>query len=361
MGKYEGIREKVKGKRYEIYFRPYKGSNTIFRNIEATGFADAYEKRLDMIAEYRKNISLPHTDRLTADFSEIWGKLHQGLLADRLTKKAVGHYRNTFTRLFVNFLGKHYPHIKNPKQLSLPFFKEYKNYYVNELNRPDGWRAELIFIKSLIRRLYHIGYCSKDLMEDLKQIKRPQANKKDYPNIPISEMHKLFSFIKKDRPDYYFPLYFMFKTGRRRQETTLIKKEDVVRSGFKPIAINIRPETTKTKKKAPITGLDENLEHLIRQTLSNNESDWLFPDQSGNKCSADGIYEYLKKVSQEAIGIAITPHYFRHRFITECAKANAPIADVKAISGIKDNNVLLEHYSHSTEEGQRQVLGIMRL
>jgi len=345
MGKYAGVREKVRGKRY----------------IEAVSFADAYEKRLDAIMEYRKNISLPYTDRLTADFSAIWEKLHQGLLADRLTRKAIGHYRNTFTRLFVDFQEKHYPHIKNPKQLSLPFFEEYKNYYKNELNRPDGWRAELIFIKSLIKRLYHLGYCSKGLLEDLKQMRRPEANKKDYPNISITEMRTLFSFIKKDRTDYYFPIYFMFKTGRRRQETTLIKKDDVVLRGFKPIAINIRPETTKTKKKAPLVGFDDGLEHLLRKALSNNNSEWLFHDQAGSKCSADGIYEYLKKVSKEIIGVAITPHYFRHRFITECAKANVPIADVKAVSGIKDNNVLLQHYSHSTPEGQRQVLEIMRL
>ncbi|MBU1895009.1 MAG: hypothetical protein KJ983_04265 [Candidatus Omnitrophica bacterium] len=76
------------------------------------------------------------------------------------------------------------------------------------------------------------------------------------------------------------------------------------------------------------------------------------------KCTPDKIYEYLKKVSKEIIGVAITPHYFRHRFITECAKANAPLADVKAISGIKDNEVLLKYYSHSTSEGQRKVFEI---
>lgn len=38
-----------------------------------------------------------------------------------------------------------------------------------------------------------------------------------------------------------------------------------------------------------------------------------------------------------------------------------PIADVKAISGIKDIQVLLEFYSHSTAEGQDKVLAIMSL
>jgi integrase len=61
------------------------------------------------------------------------------------------------------------------------------------------------------------------------------------------------------------------------------------------------------------------------------------------------------------IGITITPHYFRHRFFTECGKANVPLADVKAISGIKDIQVLLNYYSHTTNEGQDKVLDVTRV
>ena len=46
--------------------------------------------------------------------------------------------------------------------------------------------------------------------------------------------------------------------------------------------------------------------------------------------------------------------------ITECGKANVPLADVKAISGIKDVQVLLEFYSHTTNEGQDKVLEVTR-
>ena len=61
------------------------------------------------------------------------------------------------------------------------------------------------------------------------------------------------------------------------------------------------------------------------------------------------------------VGCKVTPHYFRHRFFTECGKANVPMVDVKAISGIKDNNVLLQHYLHSTVEGQDKVLAVTGL
>ncbi|NQT06114.1 MAG: site-specific integrase [Candidatus Omnitrophica bacterium] len=161
---------------------------------------------------------------------------------------------------------------------------------------------------------------------------------------------------KKQQAGLLLSAVFQLRTGRRRQETTLILKKDVVMKGFKPLAIDIRAETTKTKEKAPLSCLDEDLERLIRQSLSNNKTEWLFPNRLGRKCTPDKVYEYLKKASEQVIGIRITPHYFRHRFITECAKANAPIADVKSISGIKDNEVLLKYYSHSTIEGQKKVL-----
>ena len=48
--KYEGVREKVKGKRYEIYFRPYKGAKKIHRNIEASSLTEAYYKRQEIVA-----------------------------------------------------------------------------------------------------------------------------------------------------------------------------------------------------------------------------------------------------------------------------------------------------------------------
>ena len=80
----------------------------------------------------------------------------------------------------------------------------------------------------------------------------------------------------------------------------------------------------------------------------------------------EGVREKVKGKRYEIYfrpfkGNKITPHYFRHRYFTECGKANLPIADVKAISGIKDIQVLLEFYSHSTAEGQDKVLGTTRL
>lgn len=68
------------------------------------------------------------------------------------------------------------------------------------------------------------------------------------------------------------------------------------------------------------------------------------------------VRKYIKLVSKEVFGVEITPHYFRHRFITECARAQLSYADVMAISGLRDMKVLVEYYSHATSSGLAKVL-----
>jgi len=366
--KYEGVREKVPGRRYEIYFRPYKGAKKIHRNIEAASVSEAYYKRQEIMAGYRKDlVSVPDEDkaRLTASFKEVWEKLYRDLLTENKPEKTNNHYKHTFWRMFGEFRQEKFPHIEVPNQLSLPFFREYRNYYANDLGRPDGLRAELIFVKAIMKRLYVLGYCKEELIRKLKEIKKPKANKKEYPDIPKSDIKKLLLDIKTSRPDYYYPIAFIARTGRRIAETTLIMKEDVEFQGFKPVRINIRAETTKSREKAPLMRFDSDLENIIRQAYNRAKSKYLFSNRLGRKCSPDKIRQCLKKAAiarfGPEIGAKITPHYFRHRFFTECGKANVSIADVKAISGIKDIQVLLNYYSHSTAEGQDKVLGIMAL
>lgn len=365
--KYEGVREKVSGRRYEIYFRPYKGAKKIHRNIEARSLSEAYYRRQEIIAGFRKALDVQDEDkgRLTTSFTEIWEKLHRDILTENKPLKTKNHYKRTFWRMFGEFRDKKFPYIQVPAQLSLLFFREYRNYYANDLGRPQGIRGELIFVKAIMRRLYMLGYCKEELIKKLSEIKKPKANKKEYPELAKSEIKGLLMDIKRKRIDYYYPLAFIARTGRRIAETTLIKKEDVEFLGFKPVRINIRAEITKSGEKAPLMRLDSDLEVLIRQAYNSSKSKYLFTNKFHHKCSPDRIRDYLKKTAirhfGHEIGSKITPHYFRHRFFTECGKASVPIADVKAISGIKDTQVLLEYYSHSTQGGQDKVLAIMSL
>jgi site-specific recombinase XerD len=359
--RYPGVREIAKGKVYEVNYQ-IAGERKQYR-IPALSEKEAYLKKISDMAEHQKKVALPEEDRqrLTADFSEIWDSLEGDLVAEnKLIKKTRGRYRNTYWRMFGDFREKYFPHVKSSKDLTLPFFRGYRNYYANDLKRPGGLRSELIHVKAIMKRLYMLGHCSKELLESLKELKKPPAKKKAYPEISKSDIERLLSAIKKERPDYYALIYFIKRVGRRINESTLIEKKDVILNGFKPVAINIRAEITKRKEKAPLTYLDEDLERHIRRALSNNRTKWLFPNKLDNRCTPNRVREHLKGMSKKVLGIALTPHFFRHRFCTECGKANVPIADVKAISGIRDTKVLLEFYSHSTETGLKQVLEITR-
>ena len=359
--RYPGVREITKGEVYEVNYQ-VDGARRQYR-VEVSSEKEAFLKKIADMTEYQKKASLPEEEkkRLGADFSETWKSLEGDLAAeDKLIKKTRGRYKNTYWRMFGDFREKYFSHVKSPKDLTLHFFRGYRNYYANDLGRPGGLRSELIHVKAIMKRLYMLGRCSEDLLEQLKELKKPPAKKKAYPDISKSDIEKVLAVIKRERPDFYAIIYFIKRVGRRINESTLIEKRDVVLNGFKPVAINIRAETTKRKEKAPLTYLDEDLERHVRVALSNNKTKWLFPNRVKNRCHPNRVREYLKAASKRVLGIALTPHFFRHRFCTECGKANVPIADVKTISGIRDTEVLLEYYSHSTETGLQQVLAITK-
>jgi integrase len=362
--KLTGVREIIKGQRYEVNY--VVGGRRFQYRINAASLSEAHDKKLEDMAEKRKNASLllGSEEHFNAGFSDAWEKLHADLIADNLPKKTIGHYANTYNRLFNNFVSLKFPQIASFNQLNLPFFKEYKNYYVNELERPNGWRGELIFVKAIIQRLYGLGFCDKDIIEKLKEMKKPRPNKKQYPNISNSQIRKLLDFIRRDRRDYYFLIYFMVRTGRRISETTLIEKKDVEWTGLKPVKINIRAEITKMRQYAPLTKLDSEFEQVVREANRRSlrhKTPYLFCNRRGRRCAPDRVRLYLKMASRRITGIEITPHYFRHRFLTECGKINVPIVDVMAISGIKDINVIVKYYSHSTDEGLTKVLESSRV
>lgn len=134
--------------------------------------------------------------------------------------------------------------------------------------------------------------------------------------------------------------------------------------GLNPIRINIRAETTKTKEKAPIDRLDAELAEVIRQAYnasSKRKTVYLFCNRLGRRCGRNHVGRYLRNVSEKVIGVRVTPHYFRHRFLTEAGKAGVPLPDAMKIAGIKDIKVVMNYYSHTTTEGQDKVLAVTRI
>ena len=133
--------------------------------------------------------------------------------------------------------------------------------------------------------------------------------------------------------------------------------------GFRLLRIDIRAETTKNKKPAPLDIFDEEFENFIMQAYkesSQHKSPYLFLSRQHGKINQRRVCEYLKKASKEIIGIEIKPHYFRRRFCTECAKVGVSYKDIMAICGLRDIRVLIKYYDQGSLEGKRKALEVSR-
>ncbi|HAJ57543.1 MAG TPA: hypothetical protein DCL35_07230 [Candidatus Omnitrophica bacterium] len=134
--------------------------------------------------------------------------------------------------------------------------------------------------------------------------------------------------------------------------------------GLRPVRINIKAEITKTDEDAPLEKLDDELANVVRAAYNNgsrHKTPYLFCGKLGKKHSYTRVNVYLKEVSQKMLGVKITPHYFRHRFLTECGKAQISMVDAMRIAGIKDVAVVTKYYSHSTDDGQDKVLAVTKI
>jgi len=377
--RYPGVRPARSGKPnlFEVSFPKYKGNkDKVYRTVAAKNEKEAYGKRVGLIEEYRigqmgvgESVNL-----LNTKFSVAWEQLLNNVSSDldvkyppktrikhteTTIKKTKSKFKKVFNRLFSDFRLKHFSTVDNPSQLTLPFFERYKNYYCSELGRAGGWRAELIMIKAIMKRLFRLGYVRQDIIKALEEMIRPSPRKKNFPDIPKNKFNEWMSFMKKNNPHNYRIIYFLKRTGRRVEETTLIERKDVGWKGIIIEKINIVAETTKQKLDLPLEILDNDLIKLIREAYrdsSKHKTPNLFLNERGKKVNQKTLCKYLKKTSKQIFGVGLTNHYFRHRFFTECGKKTLNMPDVMAIAGLTDPDVLLQYYSHSDREGQLKIL-----
>ncbi len=371
--KYPGVR-RTPSKNWEISYFPFKGAkNKIYKSLSG----DLTEKqanderlRLLIIDRNKNQATGDKRNLMSADFVTARQELLDGLFDKQgqpLPKKTQSKFRLTFDRMFIDFRNLKYLDLNNPRQLTLRFFEEYRNYFCGArgLNRARGWRAEVIMIKAILRRLYKLGYIDADLILKVKEaIPRPRQNQTPYYELTDSQMKDILIEMKKLRPDFWNLARFQYSTGRRVEECTRIERTDVRwQDGIKLERLSIRSETTKMKEDAPIWILAD-LEDIVRTAYLNSnqqKSPYLFLNRTGRKINQRDYNDCLREVSKRVCGVPITTKYFRKRFMTECQKKGVPLKDAMAVSGLRDEGVALKHYSYPTKEGQEKALEAMSL
>jgi len=350
-----GVRH-IQGNTWEI---DYSINNSRKQHrIEANSKQEAFQKRSEQITAALK-CPTPAESRDGLTFDVIWPAVERGIIADQLVPKTFGGLKRTYDRIFTEFRLKKFPNVITPQQLTSPFFAEYKNYYIVELNHAKGGRAEMQRVKCIMHRLHNLKFCSTDLMDDLKAIKTPPRTKLSHPDITNTNFKLYLARIKKERPRLFGPCLLMSRTGRRVRETTLIERADVVWDDkLCPQRLNIRAETTKKNTNAPLEYLPPDLQGVIRQAYQDSKrhkAPNLFLNELNKKIDPKMITRYLGNLSEEMFKVRLTTKFFRHRFLTQAMKAGVSLIDIQAVSGLRDVKILLQHYAHSSPEGAKAV------
>jgi len=384
--KYTGVRRTTSGN-WEVSYYPFKGAKKKHYETLPSSLTEkqAKDKRDELIVGARQKDQMPEEQRnlLSADFSQARQDLMAGMFHPKLNYalpvKTVQGYEHTYDRMYIDFRALKYPTLTGFSQLTprlgLRFFEQYHNYYsgkkVNEadiyhLGKINGWRAELIRAKAILKRLYRVGHVSAELIVAIKeQIHRPQQSKTPYYELSDALMKQILDGIKEKRPDFWDLARFQNATGRRVEECTLIEKADVKwQDGLTLEKLSIRSETTKMKEEAPIwilADLGPIVKHAYANSSQHPRAPQLFLNRTNRKINQRDYNECLGEVSEEVTGVRITTKYFRKRFMTECQKRGVSLPDAMAVCGLKDKEVALQYYSYSTKEGQKRALEAMRL
>lgn len=389
MSKFVGV-HKVPKKRlpeghncYQLDFQ-YQGKR-YWEHVVTKTASEANDLRYEWIQGIKKQHgSVPVAG---ADYESIWEKLekfygdaktrdvlreelernvHQRQKADEVKQlrsliKKVCCYREVFDRMFlISWEGR----VDSVRYIDEHFFNAYKIHYCYTLGRLNGWRAEQIKAKAILNQMYERRFISKDQMEGMQKSsawKREKRKKKEYPIISDTNMRALFMAIKSDRPDYHRIYTTMLRTGRRVEEVTLTLRKNILFEQGKFKRLVIRAEDTKMDRSSQLDTIDPEFEELLWGAYQESEkynSPYLFLNRKHKKCDQRKLCDYLRKKSEEVIGVGITNHYFRHRFLTECGQKRITWAEVSKVSGLKDQAVYMENYDHSTPTGQQKVFAL---
>lgn len=344
-GRHPGVRH-IKGNVYEISYYPYPNSKRAWERIEVDSSKDAYIERARRIAQYGKNgppKSLP--------FPQLKARLEQKLKADSLTPKSIKNYMGKFNKI-TSFLSSR--GLTSINQLTRPVLEGYKQ------STATDWRDELTKLRAIVRKLVAIGCCNEDILKILDGETKPKRRKKMYKDITRGQIAKLLQFIKKDRPDYYGITYFIARLGWRIGQVVSIRRDNLRWNKNTPIEIRVDPQDTKTKEPFIFRDIDKELAEVIKQYGLNNDSSYLFLNRRGGKQHIGHYRDYIKKASQEIMGITLTPHDFRHAFCTNRLKEGHAPRDIMAITGHRDIDSF-HIYTHPTSEGTKKVIENSRI
>lgn len=363
MSKRDGLRH-IKDDVWECSYYPSPGARRKWKRVRALSKREAMIARLKLMEMWQERAPNNLED---LPFEEVRRRLELKCKTDGNSFRTIYHnLLPKFDSLLGKFMPKEFPDIKSLAQFKgnvKAILEQYRRWIVVDNGRDKGWRDELTKIKSIFGKLYAIGLCDTSVLETLKTFKKPKANKKLYKPISREQLLKLLKYIKTDRLDYYGITYMAMRLGWRRGQIISIKNKNVEWSGLRPTTIYCEPQDTKGKEPFKIDITDGELATIIKNyylKAKKQNSAWLFPNRNGNRHHANHYTEYMTKISEKVLGIHLSPHDFRHSYVTARLAEGCTEEDIMATTGHRSRESF-RIYTHRTSEGVKKVMDNSKL
>ena len=188
----------------------------------------------------------------------------------------------------------------------------------------------------------------------LKSVKNPKPFS-DERVISCQDLEKLLGILKaKRKTKQYWIVQYLARTGARVSELCQFRKADLDKGYC----------TLDSKGKHRKILIPSSLIEASREELSHTDSEWLFPNNSGNKMSTRGVQDLLSSMAKYGISKEVLhPHSFRHHFAISFLKADEDkditlLSNLMGHSNINTTAVYLKLTEREQAEKLEKIMGV---